>query len=100
MYAWAGRTDGKVRVQRHDRVEIGAVFVIALRGPVHGGGQHAMLAIGGSISQDGVHIPGVVSVYDRPSCVLLSRQTVSVRSEVHCSNDCGTIVVNNQANPS
>jgi hypothetical protein len=34
-----------------------------------------MLATRRSISHDGVGIPGVVSVYDRPRCVLLSRQT-------------------------
>jgi hypothetical protein len=34
-----------------------------------------MLATRRSISHDGVGIPGVVGVYDRPRCVLLSRQT-------------------------
>jgi hypothetical protein len=41
-----------------------------------------MLATRGSISHNGVDIPGVVSVYDRPSCVLLSHQTVCVTSGV------------------
>jgi hypothetical protein len=48
-----------------------------------------MLATRRSIGHDGVDIPGVVRVYDRPSCVLLSCQTACVRSEVQLCHHSG-----------
>ena len=44
-----------------------------------------MLAIRRSIGHDLVDVPRIVSFYDRPSCVLLSHQTVDVRRVVHSS---------------
>jgi hypothetical protein len=38
-----------------------------------------MLAVWGSVRQDTVNVPGVVSIYDRPSCLLLSYKTAYVR---------------------
>jgi hypothetical protein len=37
-----------------------------------------MLAVWGSVRQDSVNVPGVVSIYDRPNCLLLSHKTAYV----------------------
>jgi hypothetical protein len=50
-----------------------------------------MLTIGGSISWNGFNVPSIVSVYDRPSRVSLSWQTMYVSSEAelgHRRGDC------------
>jgi hypothetical protein len=38
-----------------------------------------MLAVWGSVRQNTVNVPGVVSIYDRPNCLLLSFKTAYVR---------------------
>lgn len=73
----------------HDFAEVRAVFGIGLRGPVHGGGQYAVLAIGRPIGHDVVDVPGIVGFYDCPSCVLLSQQTVEVRGVVRLCEGSG-----------
>lgn len=73
----------------HDFAEVRAVFGIGLRGPVHRGGQHAVLAIGRPVGHDVVDVPGIVGFYDCPSCVLLSQQTVEVRGVVRLCEESG-----------
>jgi hypothetical protein len=73
----------------HDLAEVRAVFGIGLRGPVHRGGQHAVLAIGRPVGHDVVDVPGIVGFYDCPSCVLLSQQTMEVRGVVRLCEESG-----------
>jgi hypothetical protein len=64
-------------------VEKCAVLVVALRRPVHGGREDSLLAVGGSIRQDIVNIPGIIRLNDGPSCILLSQEATRVRALKH-----------------
>ena len=90
--------DCKVGVQRLNRAEICAIFVVAFRSTVHRGGQHLMLAIHSSISQDAVDVPSIVSIYYRPGCTLLSHQTACISCEVVICHSSGEYRTHNVEN--
>jgi hypothetical protein len=53
-------TYSEVPETRFYLIEICAVLVVVLRRPVHGRRQDPLLAVGGSVRQDIVNIPGII----------------------------------------